>query len=476
MRDEPRPLASPASSATEVADTYGKERIAPDKHDPTTWSAAWRWTLVLTCCLISFLAGIDATSITSGLTQIAERYSIDDSSFQCTYFTVTAWSTGAAIIPLFILPLMEEFGIRKYYLAIYVLFMCWIAGAALSPNFGSLVVFRFLAGSCGGALQNVLDGIAADVWKDDIGRRTESLTVYTFCLVGGVTFGPVFGGVITRYLYWRWIFYIELIIYGSLLPCLLVIMRDTRPRSESSKSHNVKDLGSIFNETVLRSARMLLTDPTIFTFTLWSSFCFGTVFLFTQSVIQVFDTLYSWDESSAGIVQIAVVIGEVLGYLACLFQNRYLYPLSAKTNSSRSYEPVYEGRLYLSVFGSLLGLTGGYFVYAWTSYPSLPWIAPTFGMALVGFGVMTVVQAVVCYITDAYADRAASAVAANAFGENMFAAWLPLATLKMYSSDVGMGLHWASSFLGFLGLLLSCVPVVLIFIGPKLRSKRREKV
>ena len=88
---------------------------------------------------------------------------------------------------------------------------------------------------------------------------------------------------------------------------------------------------------------------------------------------------------------------------------------------------------------------------------------------------MTVVQAVVCYITDAYADRAASAVAANAFGENMFAAWLPLATLKMYSSDVGMGLHWASSFLGFLGLLLSCVPVVLIFIGPKLRSKRREK-
>lgn len=172
--------------------------------DPTEWTAQRRWTLVLTTCLISFLAGIDATSITSALPEIAARFHVDDSKFQHSYFTVTAWSTGAAIVPLFILPIMEDFGIRKFYLTIYLLFMIFVMAAGVAPNFGALVTFRAFAGSFGGVLQNIVDAVAADVWKGDIGRRTESLTAYTFALVGGVTFGPVFGGVIIHYLYWRW--------------------------------------------------------------------------------------------------------------------------------------------------------------------------------------------------------------------------------------------------------------------------------
>jgi len=213
----------------------------------------------------------------------------------------------------------------------------------------------------------------------------------------------------------------------------------------------------------------LFTEVVISTFTLWSSFCFGTVFIFTQSIPQVFGELYGWNDYETGLVQIAVVIGEALGYGACLIQNRFLYYRLSTRNDDG--QPVHEGRLYLSMFGGFVGLSGGYFVYAWSSYPSVPWIGPTIGLSMVGFGVMTVVQAVVCYVTDSYASHAGSAVAANAFGENIFAAFLPLATLRMYRSDVGMGFQWASSFLGFLGLLLSCVPIVLMFVGPSIRKR-----
>jgi len=216
---------------------------------------------------------------------------------------------------------------------------------------------------------------------------------------------------------------------------------------------------------------MLLTEPVISAFTLWSSFCFGTVFLFTQSVPQVFGTNYGWAEYKTGVVQISLLIGEFIGLLACFLQNHFLYPLSAKANKENPAQPVHEGRLYLSIPGSLIGLAGGYFVYAWTSYPSIPWIGSAVGMALVGFGAMTVVQAVVCYVTDSYASHAASAVAGNAFGENIFAGFLPLATLRMYRADVGMGFNWASSFLGFLALLLSCVPVVLVLTGKSIRRR-----
>ena len=186
------------------ASTGEPEKITFDRRQPDSWSAQRRWTVVLSTCLISFLAGVDATSITSALSEIGERFDIDDSNFEYTYFTVTAWSAGAAIVPLFLLPIMEDFGIRKFYLTVYILFMVFVMAAGLAPDFVALVVFRAFAGSFGGVLQNVVDAVAADVWKDDIDCRTESLTLYTFCLLAGVTFGPVFGGVIIKFLYWRW--------------------------------------------------------------------------------------------------------------------------------------------------------------------------------------------------------------------------------------------------------------------------------
>ena len=81
---------------------------------------------------------------------------------------------------------------------------------------------------------------------------------------------------------------------------------------------------------------------------------------------------------------------------------------------------------------------------------------------------MVVVQAVATYITDAYPKNAASACGALGLGENMFAAYLPLAAQSMYTT---LGFHWASSLLGFLAIILSLVPIMLAFFGDRLRAK-----
>ena len=72
------------------------------------------------------------------------------------------------------------------------------------------------------------------------------------------------------------------------------------------------------------------------------------------------------------------------------------------------------------------------------------------------------------YITDAYAKYASSATAALCFGENIFAAFLPLASQSMYTN---LGFQWASSLLAFLALVLSCAPVVLVWKGRVVRAK-----
>jgi len=78
------------------------------------------------------------------------------------------------------------------------------------------------------------------------------------------------------------------------------------------------------------------------------------------------------------------------------------------------------------------------------------------------------VQAVSTCITDAYPALAASAIAALSLGENIFAAYPPLATSRMYED---LGFHWTSSTLAFLALVLSIVPVVLLLQGHQVRAR-----
>lgn len=81
---------------------------------------------------------------------------------------------------------------------------------------------------------------------------------------------------------------------------------------------------------------------------------------------------------------------------------------------------------------------------------------------------MVVMQAIMMYVTDAYARYAASASAAICFGENMFAAFLPLASQSMYTT---LGFRWASSLLGFIAFVLSFAPVVLVWKGEEVRNR-----
>lgn len=75
---------------------------------------------------------------------------------------------------------------------------------------------------------------------------------------------------------------------------------------------------------------------------------------------------------------------------------------------------------------------------------------------------------VVNYLTDAYEKYAASALSAASLGRNTFGAFLPLASGQLFST---LGFRWAGSLLGFVGLALSVVPVVLLFKGREIRAK-----
>lgn len=296
---------------------------------------------------------------------------------------------------------------------------------------------------------------------------------------------PLFAGVV-QYTNWRWIFYTQLILYGALFPLFMFFIKETRHHiilRQHAKSIRKQTGRPVYSaeevdspplhtrmyEAVTRPGKLLCTEPVLVCCTLWSAFSFGTVFFFTQSVEQVFQGLYGWSEYQCGYVQGAVVIGEIVGWVASLYGS-HLFLESAARNTETPGKPIPEARLYVSVFGSFVGITGGMFVYAWTSFSYLPWYAPAIGLGMVGFGIQIVVSAVADYVTDAYADsgKAGSAISAVAAGEDVVAGLLPLATQSMYTN---LGFNWASTLLGFIALIISFAPVVFIWKGQQLRER-----
>jgi len=238
--------------------------------------------------------------------------------------------------------------------------------------------------------------------------------------------------------------------------------------ASSSKNDGSSSLANL-KVTVIRAIHLLVTEFTVSSFTLWSSFAFGTVFLFTQSIPIVYSTLYAFSESSSGLIQATIFLGEILGFLACLAQNR-LYANHVHRRHKAGLDTQLEKRLYLSIPASFLGLTAGLFVYAWTSLPEqrYHWALPSIGLLLVGFGITCIVQAASIYITDRYAEHAASAIAAVAMGENVFAAFLPLAANAMYGR---LGFGWASSLVGFVALAVSFAPIGIAVLERRERGK-----
>jgi len=233
-------------------------------------------------------------------------------------------------------------------------------------------------------------------------------------------------------------------------------------QSEIKKTSTVELLKVSFK----RPVKMLVTEWVVFSFTLWISFVWGILFLFQSSVPQTFTANYGFSTFQTGLVQLAISAGAVIGTVLNPIQDR-LYLQSKKRNKERPGYPIPEARLYFSVPGSLL-FSAGLFWYGWSSYPDVPWIVPTLGIGCVGLGIYEVYMAVVNYLADAYEKYAASALSAASLGRNSFGAFLPLASQSLYSN---LGFQWASSLLGFIGLLLSLAPVMLLLKGTEIRRR-----
>ncbi|KAJ8069424.1 hypothetical protein OCU04_003078 [Sclerotinia nivalis] len=150
-----------------------------------------------------------------------------------------------------------------------------------------------------------------------------------------------------------------------------------------------------------------------------------------------------------------------------MYTNSWYYD-SAARNTEVPGTPIPEARLYPSVIGGFLGVTGGMFLYGWTSISTIHWMIPTLGLSLVGFGTSTIIISNANYLVDAYSKYAASALGAAGLVENAALASIPLASTSMYTD---LKFQWASSLLAFLSLALVATPFAVFRWGKEIRGR-----
>lgn len=166
-----------------------------------------------------------------------------------------------------------------------------------------MITTRFFGGGASSVAINLVGGSIADIWKGPKGEsdpfwndltseRSIPMSIFGMTSVVGIALGPFIGGAIQTNqdpLNWHWIYWIQLIVCGGLLPVFWFLLRETRGdvilmkkakkiRKETGRNVYAKaelDKTSILTNmkvSFLRPTKMLVTEFVVISFTLWVSF------------------------------------------------------------------------------------------------------------------------------------------------------------------------------------------------------------
>ena len=150
----------------------------------------------------TFASVVDHGSATVALPSIAEHFETDLPSAQWVLIGY-ALTISALLLPMG--RLADLIGLKRVYVAGFVVFVVGAALAGTSTNMTSLVVFRLLQGA--GAAMTQGTGMAVVVAAFPGSERGKALGL-TMSVVGtGAVFGPVMGGMLVEVLDWRWVFF-----------------------------------------------------------------------------------------------------------------------------------------------------------------------------------------------------------------------------------------------------------------------------
>ncbi|KAJ5375182.1 hypothetical protein N7517_007188 [Penicillium concentricum] len=466
----------------DAAYTVGWEENDP--MNPRNMSKARRWLVVIIISMGSLCVTCASSMYTTTYAQLMREFGC---SQEVATLGLSFFIWGLGIGPLFLSPLSEFYGRRNIYIVSFSLFLVWLIPSAVAKNTQTMLISRFFNGLSGSAFLSVAGGTVGDMF--DRHELAFPMMLYTASPFVGPEVGPLVGGFINAFTTWRWTFYVLLIWTGMLLISIILLVPETyhpvllRRKAQKLRQETgdirwkapIEKLQRSVAQTVLRSmyrpVLLLTLEPMCLCLCIFSAILLGILYLFFGAFQLVFDEVYGLVIWQRGLCFLGMFVGMVIAILTDPIWRRNYVRLERNhekaTNKVDDFQP--EWRLPPAILGGPL-VTIGLFIFAWTVYPNVHWIAPIIGSAVFGAGTILVYSGIFTFLVDAYPTFAASALAANSFTRSSFGGIFPLFGIQMYNN---LGFHWATSLLAFLTLVMTPFPYLFFRYGSWIRSKSR---
>ena len=467
------PLAHKQTTVEELVDFDGPG----DPYKPLNWPMEKKIITTVLYGLTTMGSTWASSVFAPGIPQISEQFHV---STTVATLGLSLLLAGFGVGPLLWAPLSEVYGRKIAVLVPYFIAACFSFGTAAAKDVQTIMITRFFAGFFGSAPVTNTGGVLGDLYNP--GQRGIAMAGYALAVVGGPALGPVVGSavVVQPFLRWRWTEYLTGILQMFILlldvvwidesyaPVLLVY-KARRLRFESGNWA----LHAAFEEwdvTIKELARKflirpfaLLATPICFLMALYASFCYGILYSQLGSIPVIFQENRGWKPVPGALPFLAILVGAWVGCAINVY-NQKLYNVKWHRAGERA---VPEARLPPMMVGSVF-FAGGMFIVGWTGDKSYPWVAPCLGLTSLGIGFFTIFQAALNYLVDTFQHYAASAVAANTFLRSCFAAAFPLFVVPMYHN---LGICWASSLTGLIGVAMIPIPFLFFIFGKSIRAK-----
>ncbi|GAA5968906.1 hypothetical protein JCM11641_000774 [Rhodosporidiobolus odoratus] len=458
--------------------------------NPHTWSVWYRWWLTAFAGLLVLNATFASSAPSNLIPSIIGHFSV---SQEVGILTISVFVAGYCVGPLLWGPLSERYGRRLVFLGVWIPYIAFGGvGCALSPNIGSLIVFRFLGGCFAASPLTNSGGVIADLW--DAERRGDALAIFALMPFAGPALAPIISGAMqVTGTDWRWIFWVLTIFAGACGVGIVFLLPETyvpyilhleakrlRKETGDKRWHAPMDkkveesLMAILHRTVLKPFIMIATEPMLLLITLYMSFTYGIVYLLFEAIPIVFEQKHGLNALKSGLVFLALLIGGVIAVLGYIFyfNKQYMKKHRALAAKGLKMVPPEERLIPLCYAAPLFAIA--FFWFGWTGcFAHISIWSPILAVVLLGVCILYIFLAGFNYIIDTYLWGAASALAINTVARSALGAGFPLFAVQMFDT---LSIQGASSLLGGLAIVFVPAPFLLYKYGKKIRGMSKNAV
>lgn len=178
------------------------------------------WLSFLALCFMVLIVALDATTLAVALPVISND--IGGTTLEAFWANICFLLTAVIVLPLYI----NASDVLGRTIPLYAAFILFFVGSlifALAPSMGVVIVGRTIQGLGGSGLDALNEIITADMTT--LKERPLYLGLMAIPNAAGAILGPIIGALLSQYVSWRWIGWINLPLTGAAFLLVLFNLR-----------------------------------------------------------------------------------------------------------------------------------------------------------------------------------------------------------------------------------------------------------